>query len=116
MSNPIVHLADLQTQHGDRMAEPVSNFPGRGNLACVNDVAAAGASKDVLAAGLATFYIMFVNESGANTMRLQVDGSAATATNGIPIPPGMAWEFPVLPTAKLTLFCAAADPYTILYA
>jgi hypothetical protein len=64
----------------------------------------------IKAANAARKYLFVQNNSAAQTMRLTVDGAAATATRGIRLQPGQSYE-PVgyIPTGAIRAFMEVAD-------
>lgn len=81
--------------------------------------ASAGVAKTVLNGGIAAKGLIFVNKSASNVMHITFDGTAASATHGLPIAAnGGIYEFKPqqIPQDALSVFCTAADAYMVAYA
>lgn len=67
---------------------------------------AASVSTPVIPAGRAFSAALVFNKDAAATVYMTADGTAASATNGMPIAPGTGYEFPhnALPQAAVNVF------------
>jgi len=70
-------------------------------------IATGGTAQDIVNAGALSKFFVITNNS-ASAMYLAI-GVTATILNGIYLPPYGGYEFPFIPTAKLSLYCATTS-------